>query len=64
MAVIDVKAIKGSIIKAPSYEDFKKVNSEYKQEPGEIYDVVQAKAEDKQKLPKKFEQWTYEVVLA
>ena len=40
MASIQVKAIKGSITKAPSFEEFKKKNSEYKEEPGEIYDVV------------------------
>jgi hypothetical protein len=64
MASIQVKAIKGSITKAPSFEEFKKKNSEYKEEPGEIYDVVQAKPDDKQKFPKMFEKWSYEVVLA
>jgi hypothetical protein len=64
MASIQVKAIRGSITKAPSLEEFKKKNFVYKGEPGEIYGVVQAKPDDMQKFPKMFEKLSYEVVLA
>eukprot|EP00801_Mesodinium_rubrum_P002550 Mrub_02550.p1 GENE.Mrub_02550~~Mrub_02550.p1 ORF type:complete len:532 (+),score=96.92 Mrub_02550:3-1598(+) len=63
LSKIKIKAVKGTLMKVPLYSDFKNKNAEYKVETGEIYDIVQADKQDKDSMPKQFQNWRYEVIL-
>ena len=39
MSVVEIKG-KNTVTKVPTFEEFKKTHAEYKEVPGQIYDVV------------------------